>query len=243
MLSIVVCEDNHEYRNFIADAALSAMTRREIAGSIVLQCASSAEVVSFLAGNAPNVYLLDIDLNTGLTGLDLAGLIHEKLPEAYIVFISQYANLVFKSFKVRPFDFLPKPVTQADLETVLVEINNDFQKRTEKEQPDFLPIKIGSQFYQIPKNEILFLEKFGNKCIIHSASKTVYCYQSLESISEKLDGDIFIRCHKSFIVNKTFIERIDLAEMEILLTNDQKCYIGGKYKKDLLAKISEASRP
>jgi two-component system response regulator AgrA len=86
--------------------------------------------------------------------------------------------------------------------------------------------------------DIVFIEKSGNKCIIHATSKTVYCYQSLESIYDKLENVDFIRCHKSFIVNKNFIQYTNLTDMEIILINDQKCYIGGKYKKNLMKELN-----
>lgn len=239
MLEIVVCEDNKKYLEMISETVDTLLCEHKISGSVVLKCLSPEAVEGFLVENTPNVYLLDIDLNAELNGIDLAAMIHEKLPDAYIVFISQYANLVFKSFKVRPFDFLPKPVTRADLENVLLEINCDYLKKNDHERPDFLQIKIGTQLYQIPKSEILFLEKYGNKCIVHSTRKTVHCYQSLESIFEKLEDPGFIRCHKSYIVNRKFISQLNLSEMEILLANGQKCFIGGKYKKNLLFELEK----
>jgi len=237
LLEIVVCEDNQEYRNLITSSLDQIIVENKINASIVLECDSPAIVEKYIGLNAPNVFFLDIDLNAELNGIDLAAMIHEKFADSYIVFISQYTNLVFKSFKVRPFDFLPKPVTKEELAGVLLEINNDYQKRFDVEKPDFLQIKIGGKIYQLPKHEIVFLEKFGNKCIVHTQNKTVYCYQSLETISEKLDNGNFIRCHKSFIVNKSFIEQINLSEMEIILQDGQKCFIGNKYKKDLLSEL------
>jgi len=237
LLEIVVCEDNNVYRKVITENINKLIIGKKINASIVLDCDSPTMVEKFIVENTPNVFFLDIDLNADLNGIDLAAIIHEKITDSYIVFISQYTNLVFKSFKVRPFDFLPKPITKEDLESVLVEINNDYLKKFDVEKPDFLQIKIGGKIYQLPKYEIVFLEKFGNKCIVHTINKTVYCYQSLDTIFEKLDNSNFIRCHKSFIVNKSFIEQINLADMEILLKDGQKCFIGSKYKKNLLGEL------
>ena len=239
MLEIAVCEDNVKYLEFIADSLNALLEEHSVSGAVVLRASSAEQVETFLRDNRANVFFLDIDLSTELSGLDLAAMIHEKQPAAYIVFVSQYANLVFKSFKVRPFDFLPKPVSRDDLKNVILEINEDHLKKIDQEHPDFLQVKIGTQMYRIPKTEILFLEKFGNKCIIHSTSKTVHCYQSLESIFEKLEGADFIRCHKSYIVNKQYISELDLSGMEIRLTNGQRCFVGGKYKKELLSALSK----
>ncbi len=78
------------------------------------------------------------------------------------------------------------------------------------------------------------MEKYGNKCIVHAKNKTIYCYHSLDAIYDKLQSPDFIRCHKSYIVNKNFIGEINLSAMEIILANGQKCFIGGKYKKNLI---------
>ena len=96
--------------------------------------------MEFISDHSPNVFFLDIDLNSKWSGLDLASIIHEKSSDAYIVFISQYTNLVFQSFKVRPFDFLPKPVTKKDLGDVLMEINNDYLKKFDVDRPGALLI-------------------------------------------------------------------------------------------------------
>jgi len=240
LLEIVICEDNRKYLEFIAENISTLLDEHKINGSVVLQCGSPEQVEAFLAEKKPNVYFLDIDFNSKLTGLDLAAEIHQMLPDAYIVFISQYVNLVFKSFKVRPFDFLPKPVSKANLENVLLEINNAHLKKFDYTRPDFLPVKIGAQLYQIQKSEIVFIEKYGNKCIIHSTNKIVECYQSLDSISEELAHADFIRCHKSFIVNKRFVAQLNLPDKEIILTNGQTCFVGGKYKKNLLAELTKA---
>lgn len=242
MLEIVVCEDNQEYRNLITESISLITAENKINATIVLECDSPAIVEKYLEGHAPNVFFLDIDLNAELNGIDLAAIIHKKIPDSYIVFISQYTNLVFKSFKVRPFDFLPKPVTREVMENVLLEINNDYLKKFAVEKPDFLQIKIGGKIYQLPKHEIVFLEKYGNKCIVHTLNKTVYCYQSLETICEKLDNTDFIRCHKSFIVNKSFIEQVNLTDMEIILKDGQKCFIGNKYKKELLGELDTTAK-
>ncbi len=238
MLEIVVCEDNKRYLELIAENIRLLLDEHKIKGSVVLQCDSPEKVEAFLSENKPNVYFLDIDFKSKTTGIDLAAKIHQMLPDAYIIFISQYTNLVFKSFKVRPFDFLPKPVSKANLENVLLEVNKAHLKKYDYRRPEFLQVKIGSQLYQIEKSEIVFIEKYGNKCIIHSTNKIVECYQSLDSISDELADADFIRCHKSFIVNKRFIERLNLPDKEIILTNGQKCFVGGRYKKSLLTELN-----
>lgn len=242
MLEIVVCEDNNEYRKVIIENLNHIISDHKIEAAVVLECASPMQVQDYIMENSPNVFLLDIDLNAKTNGLDLASIIHTKFDDAYIVFISQYANLVFKSFKVRPFDFLPKPITNKDLSDVLTEINNDYLRKFYVKKPGLLNIKIGNKIYQIPKNEIVFIEKFSNKCIIHSTTKTVYCYQSLDAIYDELGSEDFIRCHKSFIVNKYFIDQTNLSEMEIILKNGQKCFIGGKYKKNLVSGLNTSQK-
>jgi DNA-binding LytR/AlgR family response regulator len=130
-------------------------------------------------------------------------------------------------------------VSRKELEAVLIDINEAYHKKLDLGQPEIISIKIGGNIFQLPKDKIIYLEQYGNKCIIHTTTKTVYCYQSLEAISERLANDAFIRCHKSYIVNRNYVEQTDLAGMSITLTNGQHCFIGGKYKKDLVKKLAQ----
>ena len=234
LLRMVLCEDNCSYAIFLKTTIENLCKNQPDIGKIVSISNSSSDIEVFLKTNKANVFLLDIDLKSEKNGLDIAREIREFDENAYIVFISQHTQQVFDSFKLKPFDFIPKPSTKEYIEDLIKRIYLDFSKNITKNSENTLQIKIGSKIHYLPTNEVLYIEKQDNKCIIHSKNSEVYCYDTLESILNKIPTPNFIRTHRSFIVNSNFIKKIDLKALEIILKNDETCFIGGKYKKNLL---------
>lgn len=71
-----------------------------------------------------------------------------------------------------------------------------------------LAYRNGSEIGFVDFKEIVFIEKIQNKTIIHTRKREIETYESLNSIYEKLDQEIFIRTHRSYIVNINFIKKI-----------------------------------
>jgi two-component system, LytTR family, response regulator AgrA len=234
LLKIVLCENNLQYASFLKNIIHSYFSSNPQQGSLIFSCSSCEEFQSFTSENYANVFFLDIHLNSNKTGLQLAEDIRQKDEKAYIVFISQHIQNVFDSFKVKAFDFIPKPVTQEVLQDLLRRIHIDYMKKQSAAIKDALTIKIGPKIHHLVKEEIYFIEKESNKCVFHSQDSSVYCYETLETIMKKLNSSDFIRIHRSFIVNKKYIHEIDFKALEVVLQNKQKCFIGGKYKELLM---------
>lgn len=236
MLRIIICEDNAEYLNLLEDYVNHTLESGNIAGEVVCAATHPDEVESYLTQGDANVFLFDIDLNSDKNGYELAVKIRENNPEAYLVFISEHLEYVFQSFKVRPFDFLPKPVTMKRLSLCMESIWKDHcRKNTAKDAEDIAQIKFGTNIHFIKKSEIVYIASYGNKLEIKTLDGILYCYEPLKTFEKKLEGNkIFIRCHKSFIVNSLYIREIRLKEMEVLMSTGDICFIGKKYKNKLL---------
>jgi len=241
MLQIVICEDNVEYLNLIAGYVKRILKLKNIPGEIVYASVHPDEVETFLICHDVNVLLLDIDLKAKQTGYDLALKIREVNSDAYLVFISEHLEYVLQSFKARPFDFLPKPVTQNRLSICLESIWKDYcRKNASNDLNNTIQIKFGTTVYYIKKNDIVYIAAYGNKLEVKTIDGIISCYDTLKSFEGKLaDSGQFIRCHKSFIVNSMYLREIRLKEMEIHMTTGDICYIGKKYRM----RITELSNP
>lgn len=238
MLNIIVVEDNKNYNIYLVNLINEILKKNNIPGVIKLAVNSSRETEEYLkthSSNAYNVLFMDIGLENEDSGLALARLVRQRHKTPYIVFISERTDFVFQSFKVQPFNFLPKPVTEEVLTECLKDIYEDFNYNCVTSQDEStLVLKSGWITYTINKSEIVYIEKDGNKSIIYSLKSTVSTYETLEEILKKLrDDKQFVRCHKSYIANNTFIFEKHRDKNEIIFQNGMKCYIGRKFKKDV----------
>ncbi len=71
-----------------------------------------------------------------------------------------------------------------------------------------LPLKTKKELIFIDFDEIIYIEKFQNKAIINTKTRKIEISESLASLNNRLDNKIFVRSHKSYIVNINFIKKI-----------------------------------
>ena len=87
---------------------------------------------------------------------------------------------------------------------------------------------------------IAYIEAFGKKLVIHTISRlsgikedTISGY-TLSGLLALLDDPEFVQCHKSYVVNKSHIEKIDKSGRKIFLKGFSDAIpIGNKYQAEL----------
>jgi two-component system response regulator AgrA len=205
--------------------------KNQINGKIVLKADNPYTVQEFLKNNKANLFIIDIDLKVQFSGLELAKEIREKINSVYIVFVTAHLEFVFNSFKVKPFDFLPKPVTEEIIEQCIKDVYDDYIINFNQEKDRIIEIKSGQVIYKIKINDIILIEKKDSRTIIYTATNMIQCSENLEKISCMLDEESFIRCHKSFICNKKYISEVRLKTGEIIFETGHSCLLGRKYRK------------
>lgn len=235
MFNIAICDDNQQCLLNLCKMVQAILLKNNIDGNIVCRTHDPKQIENLAKEKKANIFFLDIDLKAHESGYSLAEKIRQIDPNAYIVFVTGHFEFVLKAFKVHSFDYLPKPITDEVLEECILRIFKDYNLKNSPENSNekYIAVKIGSVVYKIKHSEIIYIEKLTPKTIIHTTSNEIFSYMSLEALEKLLDPLLFIRCHKSFIVNKKYINKICLKSNMIFFNNNQNCFIGNKYKKRL----------
>jgi DNA-binding LytR/AlgR family response regulator len=74
--------------------------------------------------------------------------------------------------------------------------------------PSFLTVKTEDRWIPVPMNQIMFLEALSRKTMIHAENVKGNHKLNLSEVEWQLPDHLFIRCHRSYIVNVTFISEI-----------------------------------
>ncbi|MBQ9136710.1 MAG: LytTR family transcriptional regulator DNA-binding domain-containing protein [Lachnospiraceae bacterium] len=82
---------------------------------------------------------------------------------------------------------------------------------------------------RIPYNQIYYMEARDKKIYLRLQNKELAFYDTIEELEEKLP-DTFLRCHRSFLVNQTYIEKILLSQSEIILSHNMSVPLSRSYK-------------
>jgi two-component system, LytTR family, response regulator AgrA len=196
-----------------------------------------------------NVYILDINFQSKINGLTLARTIRERDPNAYIIFLTahiQLSMMVFK-YRLKVFDFWVKPVAYSDLSDCLKALIEDYSKilnTRPSSDTSFISVKSGYQDYNIPVRNIIYVESFGPKLMIHTLDSCIECYDTLKHIEESISKltDTFFRSHKSFLINTRHIKEVDLHEQTVTMSTGAKCSIS-RSKKNYVKELSSGVMP
>lgn len=233
-LNFIIADDEEAVVNTFKNLIEELLTQHHFNHSIKLITTKPEQVIQYSEENYENlnVYFLDINFNSDINGVSLARIIRDREPFAYIVFLTAHVELSMLTFKykLKVFDFLVKPVSFNDIEECIISLEKDFENcfiKKGKETNYYITVKSGYKEHLIATEDIIYIEAFGPKIIIHCEQGSIETYESLKDIEVLLEtkGNNFFRSHKSYIINLKHIKRINLKEQEIIMSNNSKCLI------------------
>ncbi|MGI6689375.1 MAG: LytR/AlgR family response regulator transcription factor [Christensenellales bacterium] len=113
------------------------------------------------------------------------------------------------------------------------------QRQDENTQEDarVIELKTGSSVYRVPVRQVVYAQAVDKKIEIVLATQTLQLYANMEEIMQLL-GDGFLRCHRSYIVNKANIKQIDWPNNLITLTDTSTIPISRGYRAALKEEFS-----
>lgn len=227
MLNFVLCDDNTSAIDKLSKMLNSIIISHNLKGQITFTTTNPLELLDFVKNNPTHVLLLDIDLKSSTSGLEIAEKIREVDKSIYIIFVTGHFEFGMVAYKYKTFDFLQKPLTKERFEETILRLYSDVFGDKNKY------IRLDNDKTVIKENSIRFIKKEGMKVIFHTDTRDYETYGSFSKISDMLPYN-FVRCHKSYIVNVGKISDIDIPKNTIHFSNNDSCYIGPKYKEILM---------
>lgn len=102
-------------------------------------------------------------------------------------------------------------------------------------------LKSEHQLIKFDHDDIVFIKADGNYSVIYLKDHTRHLiYQSLKEFERELPGNIFFRCHRSYIVNIVLISAFCIQNNRILCRDhDIEILCSRRSKKELIQKFRE----
>ncbi len=157
-----------------------------------------------------DLYLLDIYMEDSIGGIELAGKIRAHDSDAVICFISSSDAFYREAYDLYAVQYLLKPVEEQDMARLLERVSH----RVNREKEQRLGYKWRGQTGFIPYGKILFIDSREHTLFIHCEDGTVQeCKGKLDDLEIQVCGQVFSRCHQSFIVNMYHVDRLEGNEL------------------------------
>ena len=236
MLNFVLCDDNLKALSKLEKMLESVFISKNLEAQVVLSTTEPSELVNYVRDHTVNVVVLDIELRSRVTGLDLANMIRKKDKNIYIIFTTGHLEYGLMAYRYKTFDYLPKPITVERLEDTITRLFEDVSGT----QVNF--VRLDNNKTIIKQDSIQYIRKDGMKVVFHTDTRDYETYSSFKKILPQLPEQ-FIQCHKSYIVNMKKITDVDTGSSTICLNNDQnsKCFIGPKYKNQFMEVFNDGN--
>ena len=227
MLNFVICDDNQNMLNKLSKILDSIFISNNVDANITFQSTNPTEILDFAKSHNVDVFVLDIQLKSNMSGLELAEKIRETNKDCYLIFTTGHLEYSLLAYKLKTFDYIAKPLTPERLEETIVRLFDDINGLPKKY------IKIDNKNTVIDVSEINYVKRDGMKLIFHTPDRDYEIYSSFNKIEPSLPN-YFIRCHKSFIVNTQNVTNLDPVENRLYFQKNDFCDIGPKYKNEIL---------
>lgn len=170
---------------------------------------------------------------TGLNGLELRQrLLH--IPAC--IFITSYPDYALESFEMAALDFLVKPFSPERFAKKANRLQDYFTIRQKAELlnhtlgADTIFIKDGTKQVKLQLHEIIYFEALNNYTSIVTTSRKYAVLSTLGNLLKEEAFGNFIRIHRSFAVQKHFIEKISAGQV---LVGNVSLPVGRNYKDSL----------
>ncbi len=193
---------------------------------------SADEALASAKISQADVALLDIDME-GTTGLEFR---RQLMDITACIFITFYPDYAVESFELAALDFLVKPVRSDRFDAAMRRLQAflDLKKKAELFEyslgGDTVYIKEGHEQVKLRLQDILYLEALRDYTRIVT-NKNKYCVlSSLGNLLKEKPFQTFLRVHRSYAVQKNFINRITAQQVFV---NDIELPIGRSYKEAL----------
>ncbi len=211
MKKVVIVDDETSGRKLIKEY-LQAFPDLIVVG----EANNGVDAIKVINEFKPDLIFLDIQM-PGLTGFEVLAHL-EEIPN--IIFSTAYDQYALKAFEVHAVDYLLKPYTKERFKAAVERLdqNNAIAKVSplaeaiimEKQTyPERILVQNGKKLVTIAVSDIIRVEADGDYSVLVTPQHNYLSNYGISKLEEKLNPSLFLRVHRSAMVNINAIRSLD----------------------------------
>ncbi|MBW2276337.1 MAG: response regulator [Deltaproteobacteria bacterium] len=209
----LVVDDEQLARKYLCE-----MLKEHTSVQVVGECTNGFEAVKAVAEHTPDLLFLDIQMPK-LDGFEVLELIDDG---PAVVFVTAYDQYALKAFDAHAVDYLLKPFSPERLTEAIAKVRRNLSQGLppigdlrRAARPDEGPlrrvvVRDGASVTIVADRDIDFVQAEDDYIAIHTGGRSLLKHQTIASLEQELDPSLFVRIHRSTIINVDRIDRIEL---------------------------------
>ncbi len=220
---------------------------------VVFVAHSVKESLSQIHQHKPSIVFLDVEM-PGENGFELFS--HFDNPDFKVVITTAYKEYAINAIKHSALDYLLKPINHIELLELIKKLEKQEQNSRYKFQLDTLvshlnsgtealskialPTQSGIEFVKV--NNIVYCQAENSYSTIHtSLNEAIVVTKTLKTLEELLPENMFLRIHKSYLVNRNYIKSFHRAGGQgVMLENGLLLPVAGSKAKTIVSLLTNA---
>jgi len=189
----------------------------------------------------------DVDLvflDFEILGMDGFEFISSLDYQPNIIIISSSDQNALKAFDFNAVDYLIKPVVYSRFcKAVDKAITYYSRKEVSNSVDNEIFIKKGSSLVKLKLKDLVYIEALENYVTLYTNAEKFTIHFTMKALDNQLPLSIFIRVHRSYIVNKSMIQGIQENSLDLIIADTIKNLpVGKSYRSLLLNNINLIAR-
>lgn len=194
-------------------------------------CQNTEQLKEYLE-KIPEINLACMDLDVK-DGIHYARQIRKENRQAFLILIAnpEMSPMSYMRPDIMAESLLLRPLKKEVMSEVIREAVSEFSKRflkTDKEESFVVQGREGR--WVLEYDRILYFESRDKRVFVNTADREIAFYDTLDHLQEELPEQ-FLRCHRSFIVNRKRIQQIQLAKNRIILQGEYEIPVSRTCRK------------
>jgi DNA-binding LytR/AlgR family response regulator len=152
-----------------------------------------------------------------------------------IIIVSSAEEYAVRAFDFNVVDYLLKPVSYGRFcKAIDKTIRYYSRKEVSSTGDEEIFIKKGSSLVKLKLKDIIYIEALENYVTLNTRDDRFTIHFTMKAIENQLPSGVFIRVHRSYIINKSMIQTIKENSLDIIIGNAMKSIPVGKSFRDTL---------
>lgn len=194
---------------------------------------NAADALAFLANHKIDVLFSDVEMD-GMDGLELR---RRAMDLSACIFITSYPEYAADSFPLGALDYIVKPLTSQRFAAVMKRLDDYMELRRKAQLFDYslgeqsIFIKDGTKQVKVAIHEVQYLEALRDYTKLMLTQKHYCVLGTLQNMLDKDAFQSFVRVHRSYAVQRHYIERMDANH--VYLQGTVVVPVGRSYRDEL----------
>lgn len=179
-----------------------------------------------------DILCLDLTMQPTDRMISIAQTFRNAYPAAHMILIahSRISPVKYMRPSINAQSLLLKPLDSESIKEVLEEsIMSYSAKFSSKDSEQFFVIETRGERELISYDRIMFYETREKKVFLNTGDMEYPFYDTLDQLEERLAGR-FLRCHRSYLVNRNKISKVYLSQNILILEDGEEIPLSRSYK-------------